>query len=66
MRRDICVTLSGVHIHLTQASGSCSNFMFILFVESLMGEAELKQNTLLLKSPGPTGLRVMQRYIKIL
>ena len=61
MRRALWITLSGLHIHLTLASGSCSNFKFILNVEILMGEAELKQNPFLLKSPGPAGPRQAQR-----
>lgn len=60
MRKGICRTLSGVHIHLTHASGSCFTDGYLIVVDSFKVAAKLKQNTIFSLEPGPAGPRALQ------
>lgn len=62
MRKGICRTLSGVHIHLTHASGSCFTDGFLIIVDIFKVAAKLKQNTIFFVEPGPAGPRALQIY----
>lgn len=60
MRKGICRTLSGVHILLTHASGSCFTDGYLIVVDSFKVAAKLKQNTIFFLEPGPAGPRALQ------